>query len=632
VDLYPEGASEVDYNDNLPIHYYTSMITNDAMLSIKLLFNAYPDAIKQRDCNNELPIHDLIRHLDIDEVCDIFLLFVSLYPESVQIPDCHNQLPIHAALERNATLKVIEGLIKLVPTIVIQQTQPYRNLLLHYYLKTGSNVRVDIVKCLISTNDSQLTEKDWADNLPIHLALKTGSPEDVVIAIIRAYINQGIELSSIHDEKDGDGNNIIMLAIKYGYSKNVLKSMFNEKHKYKMYRDLEHRNYFYLLAQYQSKANDSLEFLIQLFPDDLDEQNIEGNNALHASAQNQPSTAFIKMLIEACPSISKMKNKAGYLPIHYAFEAEIVPDVIKLIGRAYPAGLLHPTDDADGNLAIHIAILKCASLDVIRNLLLCNSSAASVKNNHGQYPITLAIQCNSSLSVVVAILFAYPLKLHEFKGLLNSDDHLKDYDLKVLAFVMSLLRTRSQLSTVHVHIIGASYAGKTSFRGELKKTLGKNWMSHQLDILFRSSNSAAIDICNRTIGMECDIFDCGYRRWIIHDYGGDQELHVNHSKFLASPGSIYIIVVALYDPVKNALISEEEILNRYKYWIKYIYSLADETPLCLTLINFKKRSNELDKDFSKRIEQLISNEQKTWVDSNIHFIGEPIKLDVINRD
>lgn len=631
IQLYPDGASEKDYSGNLPLHYYTSMITNDSILSIKLLFNAYPDAIRETDCNNELPIHDLLRHLDIDEVADMFLLFVSLYPESVQVPDCHNQLPIHAALEKNALLKVIEGLIKLVPSLVTQQTQPYRNLLLHYYLKTGSSVRVDIVKCLMTTNDSQLIQKDYANNLPIHLGLKCGSPEDVVITIIRAYIKYGI-LSTIIDDKDSDGNNIIMLAIKHGYSINVLKLIFSENRKYKMYGDLEHRNYFYLVAQYQSKANDILELLIQLFPNDVNEQNIEGNNALHAASCNQPSYAFVKTLIEASPCMLKIKSKNGYLPIHCAVsDPEIVPAVIKLIGNSYPNGLLHPTDDADGNLPIHIAVRNGASLDNIRNLLLCNTSAAAVKNNHGQFPIIAAIQSHASLSVIVALLFAYPIKIEEFKGLLTSDDHVHEYDFKILSFVISLLSVRRQVSTVHIHLVGHSQAGKTTFRGELKQTLGKSWVSHQLNSLFKPRNSNATDV-SRTIGMQCDIFDNSLTRWIIHDYGGQREFHVNHSKFLSTPGSVYVIVVALYDIVKQCLISEEEIISRYKYWVKYIYSLADETPLCLTLINFKKKSDELDSRFSIIVEQLIRNEQKNWVDSNIKFIGEPVKIDVIDRD
>jgi hypothetical protein len=345
LDIYPHAASIKDHNNNLPIHYYTSMITNDSILSIKLLFNAYPDSIKVRDCNNELILHDLPRHLEIDEVADLVLLFVSMYPESVLEPDCYDQLPIHVALEKNASLRVIEGLLKLAPSLIMQETKPYKNLLLHYYLKTGSKVRLDVVKCLIEKNSSQLTQKDWSCCLPIHLSMKCGSPEDVVITIIRAYTKNEID-NSVLDDRDGDGNNIIMLAIKHNYSLNVLKAIFNEKYKNKseiseearptMCRDIENRNYFYLLAQYQAKSNDVLEYLIRLFPNDLNEQSNEGNTALHAAVQNQPSYMFVKSLLDASPSISKIKNNAGYLPIHLAVTDPLInPEVIKLIGSSF---------------------------------------------------------------------------------------------------------------------------------------------------------------------------------------------------------------------------------------------------------------------------------------------------------
>ena len=643
LDIHPHAASIKDFNNNLPIHYYTSMITNDSILSIKLLFNAYPDSIKERDCNNELIIHDLLRHLEIDDqVADLVLLFVSLYPESVLEPDCYDQLPIHVALEKNASLRVIEGLLKLAPSLIMQETKPYKNLLLHYYLKTGSKVRLDVVKCLIEKNSSQLTQKDWSCCLPIHLSMKCGSPEDVVITIIRAYTKYEID-NSVLDDRDGDGNNIIMLAIKHNYSLNVLKAIFNEKYKNKsetienmltfeearptMSRDVENRNYFYLLGQYQAKSNDMLEYLIRLFPNDLNEQSNDGSTALHAAVQNQPSYLFVKSLLDASPSISKIKNNAGCLPIHLAAVDPLInPEIIKLIGFSFPAGCIHSTPD-DGNLPIHIAASHAPSVEIIRNLLLCNPSAAAVKNKQGQYPIILAIQSSASLSVVVAILFAYPLKLEEFKGLINTEE----YDLKVLSFVVSLLKERRQLSTVHIHLVGNSYAGKTSLRGELRETLGKSWMSHQIGSLFRSRKTSVENVC-RTIGMECDIFDDESRRWIIHDYGGDKEFHINHSKILATPGSIYVIVVGLYDPVKHILLTCSEVLLRYRYWVKYIYSIADDTPTIITLINFKKKSDELDKDFAKTVEQLIITEQKNWIESNIKFLGEPIKLDVINRD
>lgn len=621
----PESASIKDNYNNLPIHYYTSAIKNDSVLAIKLLFNAYQDAIRERDCNNELLIHDMIRHIDTDdEVADLILLFVSLYPESVLEPDCHGQFPVHIALEKNASLKVIEGLLKSCPSLVMGQTKPYHNNHLHHYLKTGTSViRLDIVKFLIDVNKDQLEQKDWLNCKPIHICLKCRSPEDVVITIIRAT-------KIFFSDRDGDGNNILMLAIKHDHSINVLKAIFNEtKDNYTMHRDLDNRNYFLLLSQYQPQSHESLELLIRLFPSDINDTNIEGANALHVAIQNHSSYMFVKTLIDACPLLCARKNSStGHLPIHVAAaNPSINSDIIKLIGCTYSQGCQLQTDDGDGNLALHIAASKGSSIDIIRNLLLINSSAASVKNKHGQYPFLLAIHSNASLSVLVAIIFAHP---GEFKGLLSATDHLKDEDRRVLSFVISLLKEKSQLSTARIHLCGNSYSGKTTFRKELKETLGKSFFANHMNSLFVRSHNK--DYRQQTIGMECDIFDddSNRRRWIVHDYGGESEFHINHSKFLATPGSVYIIVVALYDFVNSTLLDEDEILLRYRYWVKYIFSIAAD-PHCLTLINFKKRSDEIDKDFSNKIEQLISNEQRNWI-GNITFVAEPIKLDVIHRD
>lgn len=74
------------------------------------------------------------------------------------------------------------------------------------------------------------------------------------------------------------------------------------------------------------------------------------------------------------------------------------------------------------------------------------------------------------------------------------------------------------------------------------------------------------------------------RNYVIYDYGGQEEFLINHAKFLSVENSIYVLVVPLYDisltdPDDETTLtytrrSDDEIVKRYEYWLKFVYSVV----------------------------------------------------------
>ena len=84
---------------------------------------------------------------------------------------------------------------------------------------------------------------------------------------------------------------------------------------------------------------------------------------------------------------------------------------------------------------------------------------------------------------------------------------------------------------------------------------------------------------------------------MLFDYGGQDEYHVNHRSHLSSgAGSVYVVVVGLAAVDGNNNIHKrgcedraecKKLVDRYKYWLRFINSVAARGSLVFTVLNFK---------------------------------------------
>ena len=163
------------------------------------------------------------------------------------------------------------------------------------------------------------------------------------------------------------------------------------------------------------------------------------------------------------------------------------------------------------------------------------------------------------------------------------------YHTKVLAFVESfcLVDEYRQLS---IHLCGDSRAGKTTLRRSLYHSIRNNYGSLTL-------RRTSVRNPESTIGLEKESISKGKDEYVLFDYGGQDEYHVNHRSHLSSgAGSVYVVVVGLAAVDGENKIRKRgredhkecnKLVDRYKYWLRFINSVAAPDSLVMTVLNFK---------------------------------------------
>ncbi len=142
------------------------------------------------------------------------------------------------------------------------------------------------------------------------------------------------------------------------YNDNLLKQAASYKNKY-------NNTPLSWLACGKSPS-DLVERLLQLAPDTIKIQHIDGSLPLHAALYNSASSDVITTIFKAYPKAAEVQNDDGELPLHYALENNASSDVIKMLFQAYPEAAEVRNDE--GESPFDIALNNNASDNVINML------------------------------------------------------------------------------------------------------------------------------------------------------------------------------------------------------------------------------------------------------------------------
>lgn len=269
--------------------------------------------------------------------------------------------------------------------------------------------------------------------------------------------------------------------------------------------------------------------------------------------------------------------------------------------------ILHAVTN-EGRTVLHTAIERNRSFRDILSIVQVFPSSIQIRCNEGLTPLDLALLRGADSSVLW-VLFQY---LEKF---IVSEDHRLLYNAA---------RITRGAASVNVHLLGHGFAGKTTCRRAMTRAVGFGFYD---DIVVDRSNGLG-----QTQGMEMDFFNFFGRedfQCLIRDYGGQEDFHVNHARFLFVPGSIFVIIVALWDAEKQCRLSIEDIRNRYVYWLKFLNSIAEKGTnwQCITVINFSKI---VGKDYTDACVEAIRLCNHNWVskESSLTLRGDPCVLSV----
>lgn len=205
-----------------------------------------------------------------------------------------------------------------------------------------------------------------------------------------------------------------------------------------------------------------------------------------------------------------------------------------------------------------------------------------------------------------------------------------------------------KLNVINVHLCGEGYAGKTKTKLSLLKTLD---VSDLGAYLLPSTLPTTEENERRTLGMERAAKDCKSAdgapvRVLIHDYGGQVEFRANHATHLRVPNSVYVVVVPMWDlrpgPTHNSRMDRKFMLDNYKNWLKYIYTIASGSvegtaqqansgvPHIITVVNFASFSKSRPHELGSVLRDLTAIQTKFNEGRHrLNFVGSPISLDSV---
>lgn len=199
--------------------------------------------------------------------------------------------------------------------------------------------------------------------------------------------------------------------------------------------------------------------------------------------------------------------------------------------------------------------------------------------------------------------------------------------------VAAAVQGRGDMTVANVHICGEGYAGKTMTRKALQKSL--NTPSRLL--LGYALKDLGLEE-GRTLGMVSEAMELRSDavRVLLHDYGGQQEFRANHAAHLASPNSVYLLVVPLWDkrlgPNHDKPMELDIIVETYASWLKFINTIvpaSEHKAQCITVLNFiRKFQGQTRMHSIETVVERLSDVQQSYKDSSeskIAFV-DPIIL------
>ena len=209
--------------------------------------------------------------------------------------------------------------------------------------------------------------------------------------------------------------------------------------------------------------------------------------------------------------------------------------------------------------------------------------------------------------------------------------------------LVNILSRTTQYRQLCVHLCGDSRAGKTTLRRSLYHCVRSFLFGWGLPKNCVEKPSKA----ESTFGLEKDRISTpfGVDEFVLFDYGGQDEYHVNHSPHLASgPDSVYVVVVGLAAVDENNQIRVRGkqdmtecnlLIKRYKYWLRFINSVAAPGSLVVTVLNFQ---SHVSTDFCNTVAKEVSSVQRMCEDSddghrcqlrNLNFWPEVVMGDLL---
>lgn len=251
------------------------------------------------------------------------------------------------------------------------------------------NARKWTEACRTAYNDDAYVRiKDPAGNLPLHLAVKLGCTQELLILLLTAYP----ESAGI---RDPNGNLPLHLAVQHHKGRlwiniSEMATTLLDAYPQGIREFDQNKSLCIQLAIRHRGPDDLVRFLLKNFPESSCIRDKYGNTLLHMAIQFECSFEVARELMTLHPEASAVANKIGHLPLHKAAQFNSPMDILELVYSSFPGAAA--VADSRGNIPMHIMFLCCGGRPTeerLRLMLGGNGAALSVMNKNGCTPFMM---------------------------------------------------------------------------------------------------------------------------------------------------------------------------------------------------------------------------------------------------
>jgi len=284
---------------------------------------------------------------------------------------------------------------------------------------------VETIKLLLSHSPEAASQCDEEDDLPLHLALYSGAPDDVIMVLLDCYpegasARNAYRMLPLHVsykrpeicyrlvklypeglpgvEPDGDGNLPMHLVCMCPEADlKLVKLLFKQDPNALRHTRRDGRLPLHCVVlhnEWSSQKADIVQFLIDKYPLALQSADNNGKIPLHVACESQAPAHIIQLLLDGFKGRTSDKgglrvvDSKGCIPLHYAVAGWFATDALQLLLNWDREGIY--VKDNRGMLPLHVAcahrlgnnhgaILLLLDVDVFTILELLESRLSAVQ-------------------------------------------------------------------------------------------------------------------------------------------------------------------------------------------------------------------------------------------------------------
>ncbi|RYG68569.1 ankyrin repeat domain-containing protein, partial [archaeon] len=254
----------------------------------------------------------------------------------------------------------------------------------------------DVVKSLAN----RLDQKDSANMLPLHHAIKQKAPLNIIESLINGY-------KDALSMRDVDGK----LPLHYAAERNLpieyFQVLLTGYTRGVRERDDKGMIPLHHLVRFCTDVN-LVKLLMSHFPESVREKDKDGWLPLHFAARDNSSCEIIEHLVLKYAGGLCEKSNHGSLPMHCAAHYNNNTHILQYLADQYPSSLSFGGNK--GMWPIHCAVRNNPCIEISKLLIKLNPSSVSAEDEERRLPLHHSIR-NMSISIIKYLIDLYPYAL-----------------------------------------------------------------------------------------------------------------------------------------------------------------------------------------------------------------------------